>query len=86
MGMHRDELNMTELSVAASRACRITCWCGGTGTMLTAKNRADEEIENKVTDDQGRCMMDNCDGGHAALYKSIAARLNYVSPDRPDLQ
>ena len=47
---------------------------------------ADEEIENKVTDDQGRCMNDNCDSNHAALYRSIAARLNYVSPDHPDLQ
>ncbi len=31
-------------------------------------------------------MNDVCDADYAALYKSVAARLNYMSPDRPDMQ
>ena len=46
----------------------------------------DEDIESRGSDDQGRCMEDVCDADHAALYKSVAARLNYMSPDRPDMQ
>ena len=46
----------------------------------------DDEIETKEVDDQGRNMEDVCDADYAALYKSVAARLNYLSPDRPDIQ
>ena len=47
---------------------------------------ADDEVENKDKDDGGRNMSDTCDVGYATLYKYIAARLNDLSPDRPDLQ
>ena len=46
----------------------------------------DEEIETKLMDDQGRDMQDVCDKEHSALYRSVAAKLNYLSPDRPDCQ
>ena len=46
----------------------------------------DEEIETKFMDDQGRDMQDVCDREHSVLYKSVGARLNYLSLDRPDCQ
>ena len=46
----------------------------------------EEEVESKEADKQGRWMEDQCDAEHVALYKYVAARLNYLSPDRPDIQ
>ena len=46
----------------------------------------DDEVENKLMDDQGRNMQDVCDGDYAALYKLVATQLNYLSLDRPDCQ
>ena len=42
--------------------------------------------DNNETDEQGRWMEDQCDAEHTALNKSVAARLHYLSPDRPDIQ
>ena len=55
-------------------------------TANTVMTPVDEEIETKLMDDQGRDMQDTCDKEHSALYKSVAARLNYLSPDQPDCQ
>ena len=46
----------------------------------------DESADPKTTDSDGRDLRDHCDPETNSLYKSITARFNYLSMDRPDLQ
>ncbi len=46
----------------------------------------DDSNDTKEEDAKGRSHQDQCDEETATEYKSIAARLNYLSPDRPDIQ
>ena len=41
--------------------------------------------DNKIKKDNGE-GEDYCDAKTSALYRSVAARLNYLSPDRADIQ
>ena len=46
----------------------------------------DETNDGKTEDAKGRNHQDLVDDETATIYKSVAARLNYLSPDRPDIQ
>ena len=46
----------------------------------------DDTIDSKTEDVKCRSHQDHVDDETAVIYKSVAARLNYLNPDCPDIQ